>query len=356
MTKQTKRIHVGHVAIGGGAPVSIQSMTNTDTRNVNATVDQIAALAHAGCEIVRLAIIDTEAAKSLAIIKRILRDRDIRIPLVADIHFDHTLALAALDAGVDGLRLNPGNIRTREGVVSVIREAKSRGIPIRVGVNAGSLDRRKYEKPTAENMVAQAREHIRIMEDLDFTNIKVSLKSSSVPTTIEANRRFRALFDYPLHLGVTEAGTLRSSLIKSTLGLGTLLLEGIGDTVRISITGNPVEEVVAAKMLLSYTGVRNDPIVEIISCPTCGRCVAPVEDVALALERECAGIAKHVTVAVMGCAVNGPGEARHADFGIAGTPEGGFLFFEKESRPVKVEGDVVAFMKARIEAFDDTAR
>ncbi|MBI4975984.1 MAG: flavodoxin-dependent (E)-4-hydroxy-3-methylbut-2-enyl-diphosphate synthase [Spirochaetes bacterium] len=342
----TKAIHIGSVRIGGGAPVSVQSMTNTDTRDIPATVAQIRALTAAGCDIVRLAVIDEDAAKSIAAIRK-----ETSIPLVADIHFDHKLALLAMEAGVHALRLNPGNIRRHEDVKTVVREAADRGIPIRVGVNAGSLDRARYREPTPENMVAAARDHITLMEDLGFTAIKVSLKTSSVTGTIAANRLFRTKYDYPLHLGVTEAGTLRSSLIKSSAALGAMLLEGIGDTIRISITGDPVEEVIAGRRLLQYLSLRDEPMVEIISCPTCGRTTAAIEDIASELERRTAGLRVRLTVAVMGCVVNGPGEARHADFGIAGTEDGSFLFFEKEQAPVKLaRADTVDFLMNRINA------
>ncbi len=340
-----KRVIIGGIPIGGGAPICIQSMTNTDTRNVDASSAQIEALAEAGCAIVRLAVPDEAAARALAEIKR-----RARVPLIADIHFDHTLALIAMEAGIDALRLNPGNIRNHDNVKTVIREAKARNIVIRVGVNAGSLDRAKYREPSPENMVASAREHIVIMEDLGFTNIKVSLKSSSVRDTIAANRLFRAYFDHPLHLGVTEAGTLRSSLVKSTLGIGTLLLEGIGDTIRVSITGDPVEEVIAARMILRFAGLDTEPMVEVISCPTCGRTTAEIEAIALEVERRSAAIRKKLTVAVMGCVVNGPGEARHADFGIAAADNGGFLYFEKENAPIRIrKEDAVEHLMRKIE-------
>lgn len=340
----SRQVIIGTVKIGGGAPVSIQSMTNTDTRDIDASSVQIEALAAAGCDIVRLAVPDEEAARALSAIKK-----RARLPLIADIHFDHRLALIAMEAGIDALRLNPGNIKDHDNVKTVIREAKDRNIVIRVGVNAGSLDRAKYREPSPENMVASAREHIAIMEDLGFTNIKVSLKSSSVRDTIAANRLFRASFDHPLHLGVTEAGTLRSSLVKSTLGIGTLLLDGIGDTIRVSITGDPVEEVIAAKMLLHFSGVGTAPMVEVISCPTCGRTTAEIEAIALEVERRSASIRKKLTVAVMGCVVNGPGEARHADFGIAAADNGGFLFFEKENAPLRIrKEDAVEHLMRKI--------
>ena len=332
--KKVKTVKIGNVLIGGNNPISIQSMTNTDTRNIKETVNQIKSLEDAGVDIVRLAVLDMDAAKAIKEIKK-----QTRVPLIADIHFDYRLALESMKSGIDSLRLNPGNIKDKEKVKEVIKEAKERNLTIRVGVNGGSLDRSIYKEVTPENMVKSAADHIKLMEDLDFTNIKVSLKSSDIKTTIKANTLFREKFDYPIHLGVTEAGTLRSSLIKSTSALSYLIMQGIGDTIRYSITGDPVEEVMAGKMLLKFLGIRNEPSIEIISCPTCGRCQVNVEEVASFIEKHVQNIKKNITIAIMGCVVNGPGEARHADFGVAGTGDGNFIFFEKENEPIKVAKD-----------------
>ncbi|MEI0445492.1 flavodoxin-dependent (E)-4-hydroxy-3-methylbut-2-enyl-diphosphate synthase [Brachyspira intermedia] len=345
--KKVKTVKIGNVLIGGNNPISIQSMTNTDTRNIKETVNQIKSLEDAGVDIVRLAVLDMDAAKAIKEIKK-----QTRVPLIADIHFDYRLALESMKSGIDSLRLNPGNIKDKEKVKEVIKEAKERNLTIRVGVNGGSLDRSIYKEVTPENMVKSAADHIKLMEDLDFTNIKVSLKSSDIKTTIKANTLFREKFDYPIHLGVTEAGTLRSSLIKSTSALSYLIMQGIGDTIRYSITGDPVEEVMAGKMLLKFLGIRNEPSIEIISCPTCGRCQVNVEEVASFIEKHVQNIKKNITIAIMGCVVNGPGEARHADFGVAGTGDGNFIFFEKENEPIKVAKDnIINFLTKKIEEF-----
>lgn len=343
----SKIVSVGNMLIGGGNPVSIQSMTNTDTRNVKETVSQLKSLEEAGVDIVRLAVLDIEAAKAIKEIKK-----QTKVPLIADIHFDYRLALESMKSGIDALRLNPGNIKDKEKVKEVIKEAKDRNLTIRVGVNGGSLDRAIYKEVNAQNMVKSASEHIKLMEDLNFTNIKVSLKASDIKTTIEANTLFREKFDYPIHLGVTEAGTLRSSLIKSTSALSYLLMQGIGDTIRYSITGDPVEEVMAGKMLLKFLGLRKEPSVEIISCPTCGRCQVNVEEVASFIEKHVQNIKKNITIAIMGCVVNGPGEAKHADFGVAGSADGNFIYFEKDNEPIKVSKEnIISFITKKIEEF-----
>ncbi|WP_297208497.1 flavodoxin-dependent (E)-4-hydroxy-3-methylbut-2-enyl-diphosphate synthase [uncultured Brachyspira sp.] len=345
--KKVKTVKIGNILIGGNNPISIQSMTNTDTRDIKSTAEQIKSLEDAGVDIVRLAVLDMDAAKAIKEIKK-----QTKVPLIADIHFDYRLALESMESGIDSLRLNPGNIKDKEKVKEVIKEAKNRNLTIRVGVNGGSLDRSIYKEVTPENMVKSAAEHIKLMEDLDFTNIKVSLKSSDIKTTIDANVLFREKFDYPIHLGVTEAGTLRSSLIKSTSALSYLIMQGIGDTIRYSITGDPVEEVMAGKMLLKFLGIRNEPSIEIISCPTCGRCQVNVEEVASFIEKHVQNIKKNITIAIMGCVVNGPGEARHADFGVAGTGDGNFIFFEKENEPIKVAKDnIINFLTKKIEEF-----
>lgn len=345
--KKVKTVKIGNILIGGNNPISIQSMTNTDTRDVKSTLEQIKSLENAGVDIVRLAVLDIDAARAIKDIKK-----QTKIPLIADIHFDYRLALESMKSGIDALRLNPGNIKDREKVKEVIKEAKDRNLTIRVGVNGGSLDRSIYKEVSAENMVKSASDHIKLMEDLNFTNIKVSLKSSDIKTTIEANILFREKFNYPIHLGVTEAGTLRSSLIKSTSALSYLIMQGIGDTIRYSITGDPTEEVMAGKMLLKFLGIRNEPSIEIISCPTCGRCQVNVEEVASFIEKQVQSIKKNITIAIMGCIVNGPGEARHADFGVAGTGDGNFIFFEKENEPIKVlKENIINFLTKKIEDF-----
>ena len=296
--------------------MSVQSMTNTDTRDVEATVGQIKRLEKAGCEIIRVAVPDEDAAKVLGRIKK-----SISIPLVADIHFHHKLALMALEQGVDALRLNPGNIGSIDRVREVAKEARSRGVPIRIGVNSGSVEKTLLEKfggPTPEALVESAMCHVKILEDLDFRDIKISVKASGVKDNVSAYRLLSSKVDYPLHLGVTEAGTLLTGAIKSALGIGTLLQEGIGDTVRVSLTADPVKEVKAAYEILASLGLRERPYVEIISCPTCGRLQIDLEGLVNRLEARLEGVRAPLTVAVMGCIVNGPGEAANADIGIAG--------------------------------------
>ena len=314
---------MGSVRIGGDAPIVVQSMCNTDTRDAESTLQQIRRLDEAGCEVVRLAVPDTDAAQALGTIRG-----GTRLPLVADIHFDHRLALESLKQGVDGLRINPGNIGSRENVGEVVRAAQDKGIPIRIGVNAGSLEKgllKKYGHPTPEALVESAFGHIRILEDLQFTDIKVSLKASDVLTTIEAYRLFSERSDYPLHIGISEAGTLFSGTIKSSVGLGILLSEGIGDTVRVSLTADPVQEVRVAYEILKALKIRQRGVT-IISCPTCGRTEIDIVGLAEEVERRLAHVREPLTVAVMGCVVNGPGEAREADVGIAGGKGTGLLF------------------------------
>lgn len=323
--KNTKKIRVGNIFIGGDAPVTIQSMTNTDTRNVAATVEQIKRLEEAGCDIVRVAVPDNEAAQAVKDIKQA-----IKIPLVADIHFDYRLALTCIENGVDKIRLNPGNIGGSDRVRRVVELARPRGIPIRIGVNSGSLEKHilvKYGSVTPEGMVESALGHAQMLEDFAFEDIAFSLKSSSVPMTIEAYRLMSQRADYPLHIGVTEAGTLFAGTVKSTAGLGCLLAEGIGDTLRVSLTGDPVEEVKVGIELLKALGLRKAGV-EFVSCPTCGRCRIDLIKVANEVEQRLAGCDKRIRVAVMGCAVNGPGEAREADIGIAGG-DGEALLFKK---------------------------
>lgn len=325
--KNTRQISIGNVKIGGGAPISVQSMTNTKTTDTKATVSQIKALQEAGCDIVRIAVPDMAAAENIANIKE-----QVNVPLVADIHFDYRLALKAIEQGIDALRINPGNIGDEERVQAVVTAAKEKHIPIRIGVNAGSLDKKllaKYGKVTAEALVESAMEHVRILEKLDFYDIKISLKAHDVPLTIDAYRLMSQTVNYPLHLGITEAGTVNTGIIKSAVGIGALLAEGIGDTFRISLTGNPVNEVKVANEILKALGLKEyGPT--LISCPTCGRCNIDLPSIATKVEKRLDGIKKPLKVAVMGCVVNGPGEARDADIGIAGGKGEGLLFRKGE--------------------------
>ena len=319
-----KTIYVGGVPIGGGNPIIIQSMTNTFTYDVEKTVEQIKKLEEAGCEIVRVAVPDMESAKAIGKIKK-----RISIPLIADIHFDHKLALASIDEGVDGLRLNPGNIKKREFVEEVVRKAKERKIPIRIGVNAGSIDRNKYKFATAEAIVDSALSHIKILEDMDFYDIKVSLKSYDIKTTVESYRLFAQKRDYPLHVGITEAGDLFKGTIRSSVGIGILLFEGLGDTIRVSLTGDPVEEVKVAKEILSSLELRRFGI-DIVSCPTCGRTEVDLEKLLEEVKEKTKDIKANIRISVMGCIVNGPGEAKDADLGIAGGKGEGIIFEKGE--------------------------
>ncbi len=320
--RKSKQISIGNVKIGGDAPISVQSMCNTDTRDVETTLNQIHELAAKGCELVRLAVLNQEAADA---IKDIVKKSP--VPLIADIHFDYKLAIKCINNGINALRLNPGNIGKRENVEKVVTLAKQQQIPIRIGVNAGSLEKDLLDKdiPLSEKMVLSALGHIKILEDLNFDLIKVSLKSSDVLTTIEAYRSIAEKVPYPLHLGVTEAGTLRGGLIKSSVGLGTLLAEGIGDTIRVSLTENPVEEVSAGFDILKSLGLRERGV-NFVSCPTCGRTQIDLIGLAKKVEERFKDFDKPITIATMGCAVNGPGEARHADFGIAGGVNEGIVF------------------------------
>lgn len=340
-----KSLHIGPVRIGGGAPVVVQSMTNTDTRDAEATLAQLAAMAAAGCEVARLAVPDEAAARTLPVICA-----SSPLPLVADIHFSASLAVAALEAGVQALRINPGNIGGRAKVDRVVDAAKAHGASIRVGVNAGSLEKTllaRYGGPTPEAMVESALEHVRMLEDRGFEAIKISLKSSHVPSTLAAYRLLAARCDYPLHIGVTEAGTLLGGAIKSAVGLGILLAEGIGDTLRVSLTHDPVREMEVAWKILSALDLRRRGP-EIISCPTCGRTEIDLIGLAEAVEERLRNVTETFSVAVMGCVVNGPGEAREADIGIAGGRGKGVLF--RKGRPVRsVNGDREALLAALLE-------
>ena len=320
---QTKQIHVGPVAIGGGAPVAVQSMCNTHTSDARATIEQIARLHDAGCEIIRLAVPDQAAADALPEIVHASP-----IPVVADIHFDYRLALAAAKAGVHKIRINPGNIGEPDNVRKVAEACRERGIPIRIGVNGGSLEKRlleKYGHPTPEALVESALRHVRLLEKFDFTEICISVKSSDVPLNMAAYRLLHEKVDYPLHLGVTEAGTPTMGLLKSAIGIGGLLCEGIGDTMRVSLTADPVEEVYAAKRILQACGIRRSGV-NLVSCPTCGRTQINLIALAQEVEQRLQGLEREITVAVMGCVVNGPGEAHEADYGIAGGKDCGLLF------------------------------
>ncbi len=327
MKRTTRQIRIGSVPVGGAAPIAVQSMTNTDTRDVAATLGQIERLAAAGCEIVRCAVPDAEAAAALAAIKA-----QSPLPVIADIHFDHRLALQVLAGGIDGLRLNPGNIGARWKVEEVVAACRERGVPIRIGVNGGSLEKEllaHHGHPTAEAMVASALGHIRLLEELNFDTIKVSLKASDIGRTVEAYRLLARQVDYPLHIGITEAGTTWSGTVKSAVGLGVLLYDGLGDTLRVSLTGDPVEEVRVGWEILKSLGLRERGPV-FVSCPTCGRCQVDLIAVAEEVERRLADLPTKITVAVMGCVVNGPGEAREADVGLAGGKGEGLLFRKGE--------------------------
>lgn len=319
----TKKITVGGVDIGGGAPVSIQSMCNTKTEDIAATVAQIHRLEEAGCEIIRVAVPTMEAAKAIGAIKR-----QIHIPLVADIHFDYRLALECAAQGVDKIRINPGNIGGEERVKAVVDACRAGNIPIRIGVNGGSLEKellQKYGGVCAEALVESAMGHVALLQRFDFEDICISVKCSSVPLTMAAYRLLRERCDYPLHLGVTEAGTPSMGLVKSAMGIGGLLCMGIGDTLRVTLTADPVEEIYAAKKLLKAAGLRNDGV-NLIACPTCGRTNIDLIPMAEEVERRLSTCRKPITVAVMGCAVNGPGEASAADVGIAGGKGEGLIF------------------------------
>jgi (E)-4-hydroxy-3-methylbut-2-enyl-diphosphate synthase len=326
--RKTRKIQLGKVQVGGDAPITVQSMTKTDTRDVEATVDQIWALEVAGCDIVRVAVPVREAAEQLGKIRK-----QIRIPLVADIHFNYKLALIALEQGVDGLRLNPGNIGARWCIEEVVKLATERKIPIRIGVNAGSLEKdllQKYGGPTAEGMVESGLRHIRILEELNYREIKISLKASDPLMTIEAYRLLAGQVDYPFHLGVTEAGTPTAGTIKSAVGLGTLLAEGIGDTIRVSLAADPVEEVRVGAEILRSLGLKKDGMI-FVACPSCGRADVDLVGLAKAVEERMLPYSNlNIHVAVMGCEVNGPGEARAADLGVAGGKGIGLIFKKGE--------------------------
>jgi len=328
--KHTRQIHVGNVAIGGDAPIAVQSMTNTHTQDLSVTVAQIQRLIQAGCEIIRVAVPDMEAASAIATIKK-----QISIPLIADIHFDYKLAIAAADKGADGLRINPGNIGGKNKIKAVVEAAKHHGIPIRIGVNAGSLEKdilKARGGVTPEGLVESALRQIDLMASFDFSNLKIAIKSSDVLQTIEAYRMLSSKTDFPLHVGITEAGGLYSGIVKSAIGIGMLLAQGIGDTLRVSLTRDPVEEVRVGFEILKALDIRKRGP-EIISCPTCGRCNIDLFSIAEKIEKAILTVKAPMKIAIMGCVVNGPGEARAADVGIAGGDGFGVLF--KKGKIVK---------------------
>lgn len=342
----SRPVNIGPYQLGGNSKVYIQSMTNTHTKDVEATVKQIKQLEEAGCEIIRVAVLDMVDAKALGEIKK-----RISIPLVADIHFDYRLALEAIHQGVDKIRLNPGNIPKREHVMEVVEACRAKNIPIRIGVNSGSLPNRMA--PTPENMVATAKTHIDILESMNFYDIALSLKATDMKLMIEAYRLAAKTFPYPLHLGVTEAGTAFSGAIKSAMGIGILLAEGIGSTIRVSLTDNPILEIQAAKEILKNLGLK-DKVPNLISCPTCGRIQYDMIDIAKRIETYLLKVNKTINVAIMGCAVNGPGEATHADIGIAGG-KGEALLFRRGKVIKKIkESEVYDVLVEEIDNFDDS--
>lgn len=345
LREETRSVQVGNLTIGGNNHVVIQSMCNTKTKNVEATIKQINALEQAGCELVRVAVFDKEDAYAIKEIKK-----GIHIPLVADIHFDYRLALIAIESGIDKVRINPGNIGSIEKVKAVVDACKEKHIPIRIGVNGGSLEKEileKYGEPTPEGMIESAMKHVKILEDLDFHNIVISLKSSNTMLTIKAYELASKTFPYPLHVGVTEAGTALGGTIKSALGIGTLLYEGIGNTIRVSLSDDPVEEIKVAKILLKELGLLKG-VPTLVSCPTCGRIQYDLIPIAKEMEDFLKDIHLDITVAIMGCAVNGPGEARHADIGIAGGVGEGLLIKHGEIVKRVKQEDMVQTLKDEI--------
>ena len=343
----TRQIKVGGVTIGGGAPVVIQSMLNTKTTDVEASLEQIRKLHAAGCQVVRLAVPNMEGARGFAEIAK-----ESPLPLVADIHFDYKLAIAAAEGGASKIRINPGNIGGEDRVKAVVDVCKERGIPIRIGVNGGSLDKRlleKYGHPTAEALVESAFEHLALLEKYGFYDTCVSMKSSTVPTMVKAARMFRERCDYPIHIGVTETGPVKMGLMKSAMGIGALLLDGIGDTIRVSLTDDPVEEVYAAKDILKAAGLRKEGV-NIISCPTCGRTRIDLIGLVNKVDEALKGCEKPITVAVMGCVVNGPGEAREADIGIAGGDGWGMIFEKGEQKEKLPYEELLPALLKRIDA------
>ena len=346
---KTKVIKIGDRVIGGGNPILIQSMTNTKTEDVVATVEQIKRLEAAGCDIVRSTVPTPEAAEAIGKIRK-----EISIPLVADIHFDHRLAIAAIENGADKIRINPGNIGSAENVREVVRAARERGIPIRVGVNSGSLEKEiveRYGRVTAKGIVESALDKVRMIEDAGYDNIVVSIKSSDVLMAIDAHEQIAPVCPYPLHIGITESGTVRSGNIKSAAGLGVILYKGIGDTIRVSLTGDPVQEVISAKLILKTMGLRSGGI-DVVSCPTCGRTSIDLISLANAVEEMAGGYDLDIKVAVMGCVVNGPGEAKEADIGIAGGKGEGHLIKKGEIIKKVPESELLAALKYELDNWE----
>lgn len=344
--KQTKKLKVGNLYIGGDSPITIQSMTNTDTRNIEETVKQILELENASCEIIRVAIPDIDAAEAIKEIKN-----KIHIPLVADIHFDYRLALKAMENGVDKLRINPGNIGSEDRIREVVKAANYYGVPIRIGVNSGSLEKdilNKYKRPTPEALVESALKNAELLEKFSFSDIVISVKSSNVRETIESYRLLSKMTNYPLHVGVTEAGTIYGGTVKSAIGIGSLIIDGIGDTIRVSLTDNPIEEIKLAQEILKACGIRSFGV-EFISCPTCGRTSIDLIGLAKKIENELRHIQKPIKVAIMGCVVNGPGEAREADIGIAGGKNEALIFKKGEIIKKVKEEDIIKELLAEID-------
>ena len=343
---ETKKIKIGDRVMGGGNPILIQSMCNTRTQDTESTIHQILLLEEAGCDVIRCTVPDRESAEALKEIKK-----HIHIPLVADIHFDYRMAIAAVENGADKIRINPGNIGGEEKLSKVVKACKERDIPIRVGVNSGSLEKeiiKKYGGVTAEGLVESALDKVRMIEDNDYGNIVISIKSSDVLMCVDAYKRVSSLSDYPLHVGITEAGTVISGNIKSSIGLGLILNQGIGDTIRVSLTGDPVEEIKSAKIILKTLGLRKGGV-EVVSCPTCGRTRINIIDLANKVETMVQGIDKELKVAVMGCAVNGPGEAKEADIGIAGGDGEGLIFRKGEIVKKVREAELLSALKEEID-------
>lgn len=346
----TKTVQIGNVKIGGGNPIAIQSMTNTRTEDVKATVEQIKRLTEAGCEIIRCTVPNIEAAEAIKEIRR-----QIQIPLVADIHFDYKMAIAAMENGADKIRINPGNIGGSDKVAAVVKVAKERSIPIRVGVNSGSLERNlveKYGGVTAEGLVESALDKVKMIEDMDYDNLVISIKSSDVLMCVKAHEILAQKTNHPLHVGITEAGTVISGNIKSSIGLGLILNQGIGDTIRVSLTGDPVEEIKSAKLILRTLGLRKGGI-EVVSCPTCGRTKIDLIGLANQVETMVAGMNLDLKVAVMGCAVNGPGEAKEADIGIAGGIGEGLLIKKGEIVKKVPESELLNVLKEELLHWND---
>ena len=344
--EKTKVIKIGNKVIGGGNPIMIQSMTNTKTEDVAATVNQILRLQDAGCDIIRCTVPNIDAARAIAEIKK-----EISIPLVADIHFDYRMAIAAMENGADKIRINPGNIGSKERVAEVVRVAKERNIPIRVGVNSGSLEKElveKYHGVTAEGIVESALDKVRMIENMDYDNLVISIKSSDVLMSVKAHELLAGKTPYPLHVGITESGTVTSGNIKSSIGLGIILHEGIGDTIRVSLTGDPIEEIKSAKLILRTLGLRKGGI-EVVSCPTCGRTNIDLIGLAAQVENLVQNYDLDIKVAVMGCAVNGPGEAKEADIGIAGGVGEGLLIKKGEIVRKVPENELLATLKHELD-------